>query len=125
MKNKKWLRLLAYVTGGVNQELLLQIEYLTAENRILRTKLPTRLRLSDTERATLVRVWTMSGGGFLRCLDRWPLRLSPTAGNVDPCPDGVCDQSANAIHQPPLSIVTRFASDARRSNVKPVWQTSI
>ena len=36
MKNRKWLRLLAYVTGGINQELLLQIEYLTAENRILR-----------------------------------------------------------------------------------------
>jgi hypothetical protein len=29
-------RLLAYVTGLVNQELLLQVEYLTAENRILR-----------------------------------------------------------------------------------------
>jgi putative transposase len=47
MRNWKWLRLLAYVTGGVNQELLLQIEYLTAENRIiLRTKLPASLRLS-------------------------------------------------------------------------------
>jgi putative transposase len=34
MRNKKWLRLLAYVTGSVNQELLLQNEYLAAENRI-------------------------------------------------------------------------------------------
>src|ERR1700689_93424 len=36
MINKKWARLLAYVTGSVNQELLLQNEYLAAENRILR-----------------------------------------------------------------------------------------
>lgn len=30
MKDKKWLRLLAYVTGLVNQELLLRNEYLAA-----------------------------------------------------------------------------------------------
>lgn len=30
MKDKKWARLLAYVTGSVNQELLLQNEYLAA-----------------------------------------------------------------------------------------------
>ena len=35
MKHNKWLRLLTYVTGLVNQELLLQNEYLAAENRIL------------------------------------------------------------------------------------------
>jgi hypothetical protein len=29
-----WAHLLAYVTGTVNQELLLRNEYLTAENRI-------------------------------------------------------------------------------------------
>ena len=33
------MRLLAYVTGSVNQELLLRNEYLAAEYRILRTKL--------------------------------------------------------------------------------------
>ena len=33
MKNNKWARLLSYVTGLVNQELLLQNEYLAAENR--------------------------------------------------------------------------------------------
>ena len=56
MRNSKWVRLLAYVTGSVNQELLLQNEYLTAENRILRTKLPARLRLSDPERVTLAEI---------------------------------------------------------------------
>jgi hypothetical protein len=56
MRNKKWVRLVAYVTGSVNQELLLQNEYLAAENRILRTKLPTKLRLSNPERATLAEI---------------------------------------------------------------------
>ena len=66
MKNRKWLRLLAYVRGGVNQELLFQIEYLTAENRILRTKLPARLRLSDTERATLAEIGKRLGRKALK-----------------------------------------------------------
>ena len=35
MKDNNWARLLAYVTGLVNQELLLQNEYLDAENQIL------------------------------------------------------------------------------------------
>jgi hypothetical protein len=48
-----WARLLALVTGLVNQELLLQNEYLSAENRILRGHLPARLRLCDAERCTL------------------------------------------------------------------------
>src|SRR3954451_1527434 len=46
-------RLLAYVTGLVNQELLLQVEYLAVENRILRAHAPARLRLSNAEGATL------------------------------------------------------------------------
>ena len=49
MKDNKWLRLLAYVTGMVNQQLLLQNEYLAAENGILRSHLPKRLRLTDEQ----------------------------------------------------------------------------
>jgi transposase InsO family protein len=56
MKDTKWLRLLTYVTGLVNQELLLQNEYLAAENRVLRAHLPPRLRLSDPERSTLAEI---------------------------------------------------------------------
>ena len=56
MQNNKWARLLAYVTGLVNQQLLLQNEYLAAENRILRAHLPARLRLSDPERSTLAEI---------------------------------------------------------------------
>ena len=40
----------------VNQQLLLQNEYLAAENRILRSQLPARLRLSDPERSTLAEI---------------------------------------------------------------------
>jgi putative transposase len=46
-----WARILAYVTGTVDQELLARIEYLAAENRILQAQLKGRLRLSDAERA--------------------------------------------------------------------------
>lgn len=58
MKDNKWLwlRVLTYVTGLVNQELLLQNEYLAAQNRILRTQLPARLRLSDSERSILAEI---------------------------------------------------------------------
>ena len=37
MKNAQVARLLAYVTGMVNRQLLLQNEYLIAKNRILRS----------------------------------------------------------------------------------------
>ena len=56
MRDNKWVRLLAYITGLVNQRLLLQNEYLVAENRILRSHLPSRLRLSDPERSTLAEI---------------------------------------------------------------------
>ncbi len=56
MRDNKWVRLLVYVTGLVNQRLLLENEYLVAENRILRSRLPTRLCLSDPERSTLAEI---------------------------------------------------------------------
>ena len=58
MKTKEttWARLLAYVTGLVNQELLLQNEYLATENGILKAHLQPGLRLSDGERATLAEI---------------------------------------------------------------------
>jgi len=51
-----WARLLTFVTGLVNQELLLRNEYLAAENRILRARLSSRLRLTDAERSTLAEI---------------------------------------------------------------------
>src|ERR1700680_220992 len=46
-------RNLAYHTGTVDQELLLRNEYLVAENRILKSQLKGRLKLSDVERTKL------------------------------------------------------------------------
>ena len=40
-----WARVLAYVTGTVDQELLARNEYLAAENRILKAQLNGRLDL--------------------------------------------------------------------------------
>jgi putative transposase len=47
-----WARMLAYITGTVDQELLLRNEYLAAENRGLRAQIEGRLLLSDAEKAT-------------------------------------------------------------------------
>ena len=51
-----WARLLAFVTGVANQDLLLRNEYLIAENRILRGHLSMRQRLADPERVTLAEI---------------------------------------------------------------------
>src|ERR1700733_10960046 len=66
MPENKWARLLAYITGLVNQKLLLQNEYLAAENRILRAHLPARMRLSDPERSTLAEIGKRLGRAALQ-----------------------------------------------------------
>jgi len=48
-----WKHLLAYITGTVDQELLLRNEYLVTENRILRNQIKGRVRLHDGERKAL------------------------------------------------------------------------
>src|SRR5256885_1865527 len=52
-RHMDWKTLLAYITGSVDQELLLQNEYLVTENRILRNQITGRIRLSDGERKAL------------------------------------------------------------------------
>jgi len=49
----EWARILAYISGTMDQELLLRNEYLAAENQILRGQLKGRPMLSDAERAKL------------------------------------------------------------------------
>ena len=51
-----WARMVAYVTGTVNQELLLRNEYLGAENRILGRQIKGRQLLSEGEKATILLV---------------------------------------------------------------------
>jgi transposase len=51
-----WKQLLAYITGTVDQELLLRNEYLVEENRMLRHQITGRVRLTDAERKTLAAI---------------------------------------------------------------------
>jgi putative transposase len=60
-----WARILAYVTGTVDQELLARNEYLAAEIRILKAQLQGRLKLSDVERAMLGEIGHRLGGKAL------------------------------------------------------------
>ena len=48
-----WKTLLAYISGSVDEELLLRIEYLVTQNRILRDQIKGRIHLSDDECQTL------------------------------------------------------------------------
>lgn len=53
--------MLAYITGSVDQELLLRNEYLAEENHILRARLKGRPRLSDPEWISLARIGKRPG----------------------------------------------------------------
>jgi hypothetical protein len=78
-----WPRLLAYITGTVDQELLLRNEYLAAENRILKAQIKGRLHLSDAERTTLVKLvigWAESRLRILRSRPN-PIRFWAGIGN--------------------------------------------
>ncbi len=52
----EWARMLAYITGTVDRELLLRNEYLATENRILKAQVKGRLLLSDAEKKTLAEI---------------------------------------------------------------------
>jgi hypothetical protein len=61
-----WKHLLAYITGTVDQELLLCNEYLVTENRMLRHQIKGRVRLSDGERKTLSEIGQKLGKQALK-----------------------------------------------------------
>ena len=69
-------RLLAYVAGTMNQELLLRNEYLAADNRILRGQIKGRLLLSEGRKG---RHWPRSLIAWLEWSWRtWRQSLPPT-----------------------------------------------
>ncbi|MBK6940453.1 MAG: transposase [Planctomycetes bacterium] len=51
-----WKRILATITGSVDDELRRRNEYLVAENRVLRSRLGSRIALKDQERSVLARL---------------------------------------------------------------------
>ena len=68
-----WKQLLVYITGSVEEDLLLRIEYLAAENRILRDQIKGRVQLviPSAEPSTELGCWngypnSASISGFLK-----------------------------------------------------------
>ena len=59
-KVMEWARILAYITGTADQELLLRNEYLATENRILRAQIKDRLYISS--RFTTPKIRSVRGG---------------------------------------------------------------
>jgi putative transposase len=70
-----WTTLLAYITGTVDQELLLRNEYLVTENRFLRKQIKGRVHLSDGERKTLAELGKKLGKKALEAGSRWTVAL--------------------------------------------------
>ena len=79
-----WKQLLAYITGSVDQELLLRHEYLITENRILRRQIPGRVRLSDEERKTLAEIGAKLGKQALPVRRQEIRRLQAARGSRPP-----------------------------------------
>jgi putative transposase len=52
----RWKQLLAYITGSVDQDLLLRNEYLMTENRALHQQIRGHVRLSDRDRKALAEI---------------------------------------------------------------------
>ena len=63
-----WTKLLANVTGSVDEELRLRNEYLVTENRILRSKIKGQLRLKDEERRQLATIGKQLGRKVLEAI---------------------------------------------------------
>ena len=55
-------RMLATISGSVDQELLLGNEYLVTENRILKNQIKGRLQLTDPEPISLAEIGERLGG---------------------------------------------------------------
>ena len=61
-----WKHLFAYITGTVDQELLLRNEYLVTENRMLRNQIIGRIRLTNGERKALAEIGQKLGKQALK-----------------------------------------------------------
>jgi hypothetical protein len=104
-------RALAYITGTVDQEVLLRNESLTAENRILRAQIKRRLKLSDPERKTLAKIGKRLGRKALRevarivtpdtILDRYRHLIAKNSDGPKKGRGHECDPLAESLRDPP------------------------
>jgi len=104
-----WARVLAYVTGAVDQELLARNEYLAAENRILKAQLNGRLRLSYADRATLGEIGHRLGR-------RFSPRSQPSRSRTPSWPDTASWSPVNSMAQRLVKARADRGSGARWSN---------
>src|SRR5438876_12451738 len=80
-----WKTLLAYITGSVDQELLLRNEYRVTENRLLCSQITGRVWLSDGERKALAAIGQKLGKQALEEVAKhsWPRNLpAPTRARL-------------------------------------------
>ncbi len=75
-----WKHLLAYITGTVDQELLLRKEYLVTENRLLRSQITGHIQLTDGERRTLAEIGQRLGKQALA--EKWRASSSPIPSSL-------------------------------------------
>ena len=87
-----WARMVAYVSGTVNQELLLRNEYLGAENRILRGQIKGRLLLSEGEKAALAEIAQRLGRKALEELAAVASRIRCWPGTESSSPTNSTDR---------------------------------
>ena len=110
-----WARVLAYVTGTVDQELLARSEYLAAENRILKAQLKGRLKLSDAERAMLAEIGHRLGRNALADVATVarPELSWPGSASLSP---------ASSMARKPVAARADRGSCARSSGSSFAWQ---
>jgi hypothetical protein len=108
-----WARMLAYVTGTVDQQLLAWNEYLTAENRILKAHFNGRLKLSDAKRSTL--------GEIGHRLGRTALAEVATAAKPDTILVSPVGRPQSSMARKLVAAQAGRGSRARSSNGSFVW----
>jgi hypothetical protein len=122
-----WEQLLAWVSGKVDEQLRLKVEYLAAENRILRDQIEGRPRLTDGQRITLATIGKKLGREApeaVACIVapetilRWHREL------VAKKFDGTDFRKAKAVGRPPtdaalVDLVLRMARE------NPTWDLRI
>ena len=120
-----WKKLLANITGSIDEELRLRNEYLVIENRILRSKIKGQLRLKDEERRELATIGKKLGRNALEAIAtivkpdtilRWHAKL------VAQKFDG--SGHRRSLGRPPVSsevetLILRFARENKTWGARP------
>jgi hypothetical protein len=124
-----WKTLLAYITGTVDQELLLRNEYLATENRILRNQITGRVHLTDAERKTLAEIGKKLGKQALEevaslvkpdIILGWHRKLEAQKFHI---PSDFVVECVTAQQKPPDVGIWRLSNQSRVGTVPPSTST--